>query len=75
MTTKDSLEVSIGGERVSFTTATLEKYNQPGPRYTSYPTAPEWSDSFGEADWLTAIDETRTSLSPLSLYAHPARQR
>ncbi len=25
----------------------LAKYNRPGPRYTSYPTAPVWTDSFG----------------------------
>ena len=24
----------------------IRKYDRPGPRYTSYPTAPEWSDAF-----------------------------
>src|SRR5438270_123072 len=28
----------------------LAKYNRPGPRYTSYPTAPVWNDAFGPAD-------------------------
>ena len=28
----------------------LEKYNRPGPRYTSYPTAPVWKDDFGPGD-------------------------
>ena len=28
----------------------LEKYNKPGPRYTSYPTAPVWKDDFGPDD-------------------------
>ncbi len=28
----------------------LEKYNRPGPRYTSYPTAPVWKDDFGPDD-------------------------
>ncbi len=27
----------------------LAKYNRPGPRYTSYPTAPVWNDAFGPA--------------------------
>ena len=25
----------------------IRKYDRPGPRYTSYPTAPEWSPDFG----------------------------
>ena len=28
----------------------LAKYNRPGPRYTSYPTAPVWKDDFGPDD-------------------------
>ena len=28
----------------------LAKYNRPGPRYTSYPTAPVWNESFGPTD-------------------------
>ena len=28
----------------------LRRYDTPGPRYTSYPTAPQFSSSFGEAD-------------------------
>jgi len=34
----DSLEVMIGA-RVMVSADVLDKYNQPGPRYTSYPTA------------------------------------
>ena len=51
-------------------TALLEKYSKPGPRYTSYPTAPYFHTGFTEADW---IDEIKASQSPergLSLYAH-----
>jgi oxygen-independent coproporphyrinogen-3 oxidase len=42
-----------------------------GPRYTSYPTAPEWSDSFGDADMRAAL--TRAAQKPgepLSIYVH-----
>ena len=28
----------------------LARYNRPGPRYTSYPTAPVWNDDFGPDD-------------------------
>ena len=50
--------------------AFLEKYNRPGPRYTSYPTAPVWKDDFGPDDlenYFARADEQRT---PLSLYMH-----
>ena len=50
----------------------LEKYNQPGPRYTSYPTAPEWDDHFGPADFKMAVEDSarERTASPLSLYLH-----
>ena len=28
----------------------FEKYSRPGPRYTSYPTAPEFSETFTQED-------------------------
>lgn len=70
MRTTDLITIDLGGEQIHFPQEILEKYNQPGPRYTSYPTAPEWRDDFGEADWLAAIDESRASTAPLSLYTH-----
>ncbi|HEV2491112.1 MAG TPA: oxygen-independent coproporphyrinogen III oxidase [Candidatus Acidoferrales bacterium] len=48
----------------------LAKYNRPGPRYTSYPTAPVWDEKFGQADleeFFGAADKART---PVSLYMH-----
>ena len=33
----------------------LKKYDRPGPRYTSYPTAPEWSSSFSPQDYREAL--------------------
>ena len=33
----------------------VNRYNRPGPRYTSYPTAPVWTDSFGPNEYETAI--------------------
>jgi oxygen-independent coproporphyrinogen-3 oxidase len=48
----------------------LAKYNRPGPRYTSYPTAPVWKENFGPDDLektFTAADQAGT---PVSLYMH-----
>ena len=48
----------------------LAKYNRPGPRYTSYPTAPVWNDSFGPADLETVLDQAESAKTPVSLYMH-----
>jgi oxygen-independent coproporphyrinogen-3 oxidase len=52
----------------------LEKYNTAGPRYTSYPTAPVWQDSYDAATHERVIKETNDSTQPnphpLSLYVH-----
>jgi oxygen-independent coproporphyrinogen-3 oxidase len=48
----------------------LAKYNRPGPRYTSYPTAPVWNDSFGPADLEEVFDEAESARTPVSLYMH-----
>ncbi|WP_458734084.1 oxygen-independent coproporphyrinogen III oxidase [Zobellella taiwanensis] len=46
----------------------IEKYNYSGPRYTSYPTALEFSDAFGMAEFEAAAG--RYPGRPLSLYVH-----
>ena len=48
----------------------VERYNRPGPRYTSYPTAPVWTDSFGPAEYETAMADAERKSSPISLYMH-----
>jgi oxygen-independent coproporphyrinogen-3 oxidase len=50
--------------------ALLQKYSKPGPRYTSYPTAPYFSESFGEQEWLEELHATQSSGRDLSLYVH-----
>jgi oxygen-independent coproporphyrinogen-3 oxidase len=52
------------------TDATLEKYNRPGPRYTSYPTAPVWKDDFGPDDLESYYERAEAAATPLSLYMH-----
>ncbi len=50
----------------------LKKFNQPGPRYTSYPTAPVFSQDFTAEDFKREIRETNAEAAPtdLSLYFH-----
>ncbi|MGB2592955.1 MAG: oxygen-independent coproporphyrinogen III oxidase [Candidatus Acidiferrum sp.] len=48
----------------------LARYNRPGPRYTSYPTAPVWNDSFGPDDLEKAHAQAERAKSPVSLYMH-----
>ncbi|MGK2951141.1 MAG: oxygen-independent coproporphyrinogen III oxidase [Thiobacillus sp.] len=53
----------------STTLELLQKYSVPGPRYTSYPTAPYFHTGFGEADWAEALGASAPGRE-LSLYAH-----
>jgi oxygen-independent coproporphyrinogen-3 oxidase len=55
-------------------TSLVEKYNIPGPRYTSYPTVPYWDDStFSLLNWKTSLiksfNESNES-EGISLYIH-----
>ncbi|APR97253.1 coproporphyrinogen III oxidase [Pandoraea thiooxydans] len=53
-----------------FDPALLHKYDLNGPRYTSYPTAPQFHDRFGAAEYRQAIAQSPQSGQPLSLYMH-----
>lgn len=64
------LDISIQGETLNITQELLDRYNVPGPRYTSYPTAPEWNDSFGPADYERTLEASNGTRHPLSLYMH-----
>jgi oxygen-independent coproporphyrinogen III oxidase len=50
----------------------LKRFNRPGPRYTSYPTAPIFSNSFTDDDYITEINTTNVAGkdNDISLYAH-----
>jgi oxygen-independent coproporphyrinogen-3 oxidase len=49
----------------------VAKYDTSGPRYTSYPTAPVWTDAFGDAEWDAALVEANTHVDEtLALYVH-----
>lgn len=49
----------------------LERYNRPGPRYTSYPPVPNWQTSFSSQDFFNALDQlAQRDSDPVSLYVH-----
>jgi oxygen-independent coproporphyrinogen-3 oxidase len=57
-------------QAVQFDAALLNKYNQPLPRYTSYPPATELTPSFDQEAFRAAIAVGNYKNTPLSLYCH-----
>lgn len=57
-------------EELSVSEDFVNRYNRPGPRYTSYPTAPVWTDSFGPKEYEEALVAADQKGSPVSLYMH-----
>ena len=55
---------------VQFNAQLLHKYDQPLPRYTSYPPATELHDGFTAQDYDAALGDLNQRSSPLSLYFH-----
>ena len=55
-------------------TELLQRFDVPGPRYTSYPTADRFVDAYGEAQYIQALDQRRLGARahavPLSIYVH-----
>ena len=65
-----SAEFQIASEKFRISEEFLARYNRPGPRYTSYPTAPVWKDDFGPPDLERAFATAEAAQTPLSLYMH-----
>ena len=60
-----------GLTKISVDINLLKKYDTPGPRYTSYPTAPKFNESFGAGDFIReAHNNNIDNTAPLSLYFH-----
>nr|MBP8202851.1 oxygen-independent coproporphyrinogen III oxidase [Pseudomonas sp.] len=57
---------------VNFNRALVEKYDRPGPRYTSYPTAPQFHSAFALDDYHAAARRSNAvaTAKALSLYIH-----
>ena len=61
----------MGDLSAASTLALLERYDRPGPRYTSYPTAVEFHSGVGDAQYRQrlALANARAA-EPLSVYVH-----
>jgi len=63
------MNASSGRPRI--TAELIRKYDRPGPRYTSYPTAVEFSPSYGAQDYLADLERADAEPDePFSLYFH-----
>ncbi len=65
-----ALPVSTSDQRFEISEAFLAKYNRPGPRYTSYPTAPVWQETFTQGDFENAMQAADSRATDVSLYMH-----
>src|SRR6202049_3631719 len=65
-----SLHLQLNRERFEISEEFLEKYNRPGPRYTSYPTAPVWRDDFRVDDLERSCEQANAARTPVSIYMH-----
>ncbi|MEC4114595.1 oxygen-independent coproporphyrinogen III oxidase [Myroides pelagicus] len=56
------------------TMSLIQKYNVPGPRYTSYPTVPYWDqDSFTPEQWISSVKQAfkeSNDTEGISIYIH-----
>jgi len=57
-------------ESVIFDPDLIRRYDKSGPRYTSYPTAVQFTDAFGEEAYRAWAARSNGSGRPLSLYFH-----
>lgn len=64
------IPIRLRGETLPMTTELLDRYNVQGPRYTSYPTAPEWKADIGPAEFDAACARANAGRAPVSLYVH-----
>ena len=48
----------------------IKKYDRPGPRYTSYPTAPHFSENFDKKKFEEELEKANSEKRELSLYVH-----
>ncbi|HEU0278092.1 MAG TPA: oxygen-independent coproporphyrinogen III oxidase [Rhodanobacteraceae bacterium] len=59
-------------QAIEFDPDLIERYEGPAPRYTSYPTAPQFHKGFGAVELAAAIERSNRAVParPLSLYVH-----
>jgi oxygen-independent coproporphyrinogen-3 oxidase len=57
-------------QNIVFDLELIKRYDKSGPRYTSYPTAVQFHDGFGEAEYRQHAAASNAAGGPLSLYFH-----
>ena len=57
-------------QSIQFDLELIKRYDKSGPRYTSYPTALELHEGFGDAEYRRQIEKSNAAGGPLSLYFH-----
>jgi oxygen-independent coproporphyrinogen III oxidase len=61
----------MAGSRVRVDFETVKRFDRPGPRYTSYPTAVEFTEDVGAAAYREKLAAANADAdAPISLYAH-----
>ncbi|MBI3483834.1 MAG: oxygen-independent coproporphyrinogen III oxidase [Acidobacteria bacterium] len=58
------------GATPAISRALLEKYATSAPRYTSYPTAVDWTKGFDPARYPALLEKAARDSGPLSVYVH-----
>lgn len=55
-----------------FNKEAIQRYDTTGPRYTSYPTALQFTEAYKKSDYLNSVNESNNNPipSPISLYFH-----
>jgi oxygen-independent coproporphyrinogen-3 oxidase len=66
MTIADQSLSAAGGTAA----ALISRYDRPGPRYTSYPTAVQFDETFDEPAYRARLRAAAVADGPLSLYVH-----
>lgn len=56
--------------KVEFNKELIKKYDRPGPRYTSYPPATEFTQEVKSEHYIKKLIESNQRKTPLSLYFH-----
>lgn len=62
--------MSIFEQPIEWDEQLIQRYDLAGPRYTSYPTAPQFQESFSQSALFRAIVRSNLAHRPLSLYFH-----
>jgi oxygen-independent coproporphyrinogen-3 oxidase len=57
-------------QSIKFDLGLINRYDKAGPRYTSYPTALELHEGFGDHEYRQHIAKSNAAGGPLSLYFH-----